>query len=68
MPTYWYVTALGHIGNITAFSSAALAPVWQAILLQLAFAAAIFCVSLVVSKHVNQSERGYGSVKTALED
>ena len=34
---------------------------------QLAFAAAILCVALVVSKHLNQSERSFGSVRTELD-
>ena len=66
-PTYWYVTALNRICALTSFDGDVLAPIWQAMLTQLAFAGAILCVALVVSKHLNQSERSFGSVRTELD-
>jgi len=67
LPTYWNVTALNDIGALTSFTSDTLLPIWQSILIQLAFAAAFFCVALVLSKHLNQSERSFGSVQTEIE-
>ena len=66
-PTYWYVTAVNDIFKLTSFSESALAPIWQAMLTQLIFAAAFFCLSLFISKHMNQSERNFGSIRTELE-
>ncbi|MCL1917111.1 MAG: ABC transporter permease [Peptococcaceae bacterium] len=66
-PTYWYSTALEHICTLTSFGGDVLAPVWQAMLMQLAFALAIFCVALVISKYQNQSERFFSSIQTELE-
>lgn len=67
VPTYWYVTALDRICSLNSFSGDALTPIWQAMLIQLAFAAAFLCVTLVISKYQNQSERAFGSVRTELE-
>jgi len=67
LPTYWYVTALDTISALTSFEAGALTPVFQAMLMQLAFAAALFCVTLVLGKHLNQSERFYRSVRTEME-
>ena len=66
-PTHWYVTALNHICALTSFGGDVMSPIWQAMLTQLAFAAALFCVALVVSKHLNQSERSFSSVRTELD-
>jgi ABC-2 type transport system permease protein len=66
-PTYWYVTALDRICALTSFGGDALATVWQAVLIQLAFAAAIFCVALAVNKHRSGSEKFFGSASTELE-
>ena len=66
-PTYWYITALDRIAGLTSFDSDAIMSVWQAILTQLIFAAALFCVALVVGKQFAQSERFFKSVKTELE-
>jgi ABC-type uncharacterized transport system permease subunit len=66
-PTYWYVTALNHICALTSFGGDVLAPIWQAMLTQLAFAAALLCMALVAGKHLNQSERSFGSVRTELD-
>ena len=66
-PTYWYVTALERVCSLTSFGGEALKPVWQAMLIQLAFAAALFCVALAVNKHQNESESSFRSVSTELE-
>ena len=66
-PIYWHTTALGHIFELTSFSAGALAPIWQAMLTQLIFAAAFICLSLVIGKHMNQSEKSFGSIRTELE-
>jgi ABC-2 type transport system permease protein len=66
-PAYWYVTALERICSLNSFRGGALAPIWQAMLLQLAFAAALFCVALAVAKHLNESESSFRSANTELE-
>ena len=66
-PMYWYEIALDSVCALTSFNRGSLAPVWQAMLIQLAFAAAIFCVALAVNKHRNASERFFGSAGTELE-
>ena len=66
-PAYWYEIALDRICALTIFNREALAPVWQAMLIQFAFSVAVFCVALAVNKHRNASERFFGSVSTELE-
>ncbi|MCL1819300.1 MAG: ABC transporter permease [Oscillospiraceae bacterium] len=66
-PMYWYTVTLDNIVSLTSFSAESLSPVWQAMLIQLAFMAAFFCVALVIGKHLNQSERAFRSTKTELE-
>jgi len=68
LPTYWNIIALERATELTSFDASALAPFWQAIVMQLTFAAAVFCVSLVVGKHINQSERFNNSMRTELEE
>lgn len=53
-PSYWYVTANETIGSLTNFTSENLGKVYQYMLIQVGFAAAIFAVSLVVSKRKRQ--------------
>jgi ABC-2 type transport system permease protein len=65
-PTYWYVTALDRACALTSFGADTVSPVLQAMLIQLGFAAAIFCVSLAVNKRRNESEGSFSSVKTEL--
>jgi len=67
LPTYWNVIALERISALTSFEAGALQPIWQAMFLQLAFAGAIFCVALVIGKHLGQSERYHASMKTEIE-
>jgi len=66
-PTYWYVTALDRLCGLTSFDSKSMLPAWQAMLLQLAFAAAIFCVALAVNKRQSESEKSFGGASTELE-
>ena len=66
LPTYWNMTALDRISDLTSYEAAALAPVWQALLIQAAFAAAIFCVTLALGKCLSQSERSFSGVKTEI--
>ncbi|MCL2085136.1 MAG: ABC transporter permease [Oscillospiraceae bacterium] len=66
-PTYWYVTALDHICALNSLDGGVLAPVWQAMLTQLIFAAAFLCLALAIIKHMNQSERSFGSIRTELD-
>ena len=67
MPTYWYMTSLNQICSLTSFSNETLAPVWQAMLIQVGYAAALFCVSMVVNKYRNQSEKTFSSIRTEIE-
>ena len=67
LPTFWTVTAIEHIGTLTSFEASSLGPIWQALLIQLVFAAAFFCVTLLIGKHQNQSEKSFGSIRTELE-
>lgn len=67
MPTYWYVTALDSICGLTSFTSETMAPIWQSMLIQLGFAAALLCVSLVVNKNRNRAENSFGDIKTEME-
>ena len=67
MPTYWYITALTDICDLTSITSASLTPIWQAMLVQLAIAAALLCVALVVGKVKGQSEQSFGRVSTEME-
>ena len=66
-PAYWHSYALDRVCALTSFDASSLAAVWQAMLIQLAFAAAIFCASLAVNKRRNESEKSFGSVNTELE-
>ena len=67
LPTYWCMEALEQISALTSFEAGALQPVWQAMLIQLSFAGAFFCVTLVLSKYLNRSERSFGSTRSELE-
>lgn len=50
-PTYWYVKGTSDISKLSNYSSASLAPIFNAMLIELAFAAAFFALSLAVSKY-----------------
>lgn len=49
-PTYWYAKANNMISNLTAFDLTHLKPVLSYMLIELGFAAAFLCVSLVLNK------------------
>lgn len=51
LPTYWYVDTFDKINALTRYTSEALWPVWQGLLLQLGYAVTFFCLSLLVSKY-----------------
>ena len=51
LPTYWYADTFDRINGLTSYSAQALEPILQGLLLQLGFAAAFFCLSLLVSKY-----------------
>jgi len=67
LPSYWYNTAIDSISALTSFGADAMSTVWRAMLIQLAFAAAFFCVTLTLGKQQSRSERFFGSVRTELE-
>jgi ABC-2 type transport system permease protein len=50
LPTYWYIRVNEDIGVLSGFQQNDLSPLFPGMLLQLAFAAAIFSVALLVSK------------------
>lgn len=51
MPTYWYVDTFEKIRELGYYTAAELAPVWQGMLIQLAYAAVFFCAAMVVAKY-----------------
>jgi len=50
LPAYWYVKAINDISGLVVFSAANLSPIIYAMLIELGFAAAFFCISLVIGK------------------
>lgn len=50
LPAYWYIRANDTITALTSFDGARLAPVYQSVMIQLGFAAAIVSVTLLMSK------------------
>jgi ABC-2 type transport system permease protein len=54
MPTFWYVKANNTIGELTSFAWSDISGVFGYIAIQLGFAAAFFCIALVVSKRKRQ--------------
>jgi len=67
LPTFWNVTALDRIVALTSFEAGALWPVWQAMLIQLAFAVVLFCVTMGISRRMSRSERYFSSIRTEME-
>jgi ABC-2 type transport system permease protein len=49
-PTYWYVKATNDIGSLSAFNSDTLSPIFNAMLIQIGFAAAFFALTMAVSR------------------
>lgn len=54
-PTYWYVKANKAISNLTNFSMENLMPIFQYMLIELGFGAALLSVALVMSKRKQMS-------------
>ncbi len=50
LPTYWYIRANDAIGSLPGSASNNLQPIYTSILIQLGFAAAIFSVTMLLSK------------------
>lgn len=66
VPTYWYSMALKKICALTSYSPETLEPIWKDMLVQVGFAAAFFCISLVIYKVKNTSEKSFSRVQTEL--
>ncbi len=67
IPIYWYEQNEGRISSMTGFQWENLKPVYEGILIQAGFAAALFCIYLVVNKYQQQAEESFGTVKTEIE-
>ena len=52
-PSYWFIQANEAIGKLGGYSSADLSTIFQYILIELAFAAALIAIALVAGKHRN---------------
>ncbi|MCD2493525.1 ABC transporter permease [Lacrimispora sp. NSJ-141] len=66
-PVYWYSKAVTGIYSLTSLDRASLRPIWQAFGIELAFAAAILCVSLALGKYKSRAENSFGSIRTELD-
>ena len=66
-PTYWYVANMTRICKIKTFDATMMRSVYSDMLIQLAFAAALFCVFLALNKYRNRAEQSFGSIKTQTE-
>lgn len=62
LPTYWFIRANDLIGKLSGFAGENLYPIYESILVQLGFAAAIFAVTLFVGKET----RGPGAIPDAI--
>lgn len=67
IPVYWFEQTEGKISSLTGFSWENGKTVYEGILIQVGFAAAFFCIYLLVSKYQAQAEESFGSVKTEIE-
>ncbi len=67
LPVYWYEKNEERICGLTGFTAENLMPVYRGVLIQLGFAAAFFCIYLLVSKSQQQSEEDFGTVRTEIE-
>ena len=56
LPSYWFTSANERISRLTEISFPSLKPVFQDMLVQIAFAFALFAISLLVSKQKRQAE------------
>lgn len=50
VPTYWYVKATSDIGNLVNFNMTSLSPIFNAMLIEVGFAAAFLAIALVYQK------------------
>ena len=57
VPTFWYTSALGEIVSLSSFSAETLSPIFMDMLIQLGFAAALFCVATVSYTHLDVYKR-----------
>ena len=67
VPVYWFEENAENISHLTGFGWEELTPVYKGMLLQAGFAAALFCLYLLVSKYREQAEESYGSIRTEIE-
>lgn len=67
LPVYWYEQNEGRISSMTGFRWKDLQPVYEGILIQIGFAAALFCIYLLVNKYQQQAEESLCTVKTEIE-
>lgn len=67
-PTYWYSVALNRICKISSFSGGVPVEIWQAMGVQLGFAAALLCIALVMAKYAGRSERALQQSHTELQN
>lgn len=67
IPVYWYEENVGKIIGLTGFTVENLTPIWQGMAIQAGFAAALFCIYLVVNKYKEQAAESYGTVRTEVE-
>lgn len=66
-PAYWYNVALDNICSLSDYSFTTLKPILTNMLIQLGFAVAFICISLVINKRNNSSANSFGSVKSSVE-
>jgi len=50
LPSYWFIRANDAIGDLAAFTSGSLHPIYGDIMIQMGFAVTIFSVALLLSK------------------
>lgn len=67
IPVYWYEDNIERIWGLTAFDRENLVPILQGMGIQTGFAAALFCIYLVVNKYKENAAQAYGAVSTELE-
>lgn len=67
VPVYWYEENVEKICSLTGFGVENLGPVYRGMLIQLGFAAAFFCIYLVMNKYQQQAAESFGSVRTEIE-
>ena len=66
VPTFWYTSALGEIVSLSSFSTETLSPIFMDMLIQLGFAAALFCVAMVISRVVQQNAGNIMQTRTEM--